>query len=31
MEMGEKEKQKDVCIMKRGGTGDSKVVRNSSM
>jgi hypothetical protein len=29
--MEEKEKQKDVGIMKRGRTGDSKVMRNSLM
>jgi len=29
--MEEKEKQKDVGPMKKGRTGDSKVVRNSQM
>lgn len=30
-EMGEKEKQKDMGIMKRGRAGDSVVVRNRLM
>ena len=30
-EMEEKEKQKDVGTMKRGRTGDTKVVRNNLM
>ena len=29
--MKENKKQKDVCTMKRGRTGDSRVVRNSLM
>jgi hypothetical protein len=29
--MEEKQKQKDVAAMKRGRTGDSRVVRNSLM
>ena len=29
--MEEKEKQRDVGAMKRGGTGDSRVVRNGLM
>ena len=30
-EMGEEEKRNDLCMMKRGGTGDERVVTNSLM
>jgi hypothetical protein len=29
--MGEEEKRNDLCMMKRGGTGDERVVTNSLM
>jgi hypothetical protein len=29
--MGEKEKRKGLSVLKRGGTGDSSVERNSMM